>query len=31
MSVDPKTHNPNRELAVFKVVGDKEVYQDLIK
>jgi branched-chain amino acid transport system substrate-binding protein len=31
MSVDPKTHNPSRELAIFKVVGDKEVYQDLIK
>lgn len=31
MSVDPKTHNPNRELAIFKIVGDKEVYQNVIQ
>lgn len=31
MSVDPKTHNPSRQLAIFKVVGDKEVYQSVIQ
>lgn len=29
MSMDPKTHNPERELAIFKIVGDKEVYQSM--
>jgi len=29
MSVDPATHNPQRELAIFMIEGDKEVFQSM--
>jgi branched-chain amino acid transport system substrate-binding protein len=29
MSVDPKTHNPQRELAIFEIKGTEEVYVEM--
>jgi branched-chain amino acid transport system substrate-binding protein len=31
MSIDPKTHNPTRDIAIFKVVGKQNVYQGIFK
>jgi branched-chain amino acid transport system substrate-binding protein len=29
MAVDPATHNPSRELAIFEIKGDKEVLKEI--
>jgi hypothetical protein len=29
MSVDPATHNPSRELAIFEIQGSSEVFLEI--